>query len=523
MWRILEMRKQLYIFIISVVLVIQINLLAQTDQQSNSRDIPQNPQLQPDIDAVPDTLDFGEVVVLDDSLQQLLILNIGTQNLIIDDLGIVGNNDTLFSVVNPPQLPVTILPGDTLALTVRFAPLSPGNKSAFLVITNNDPDSNPLFVILKGRAVLPDIFVTPTALNFGDVVVGTSASLSIQISNTGVGNLIVSDLDILGANAGEFEVTSSPPLPIVIAPGAPPEQIEITLSPDSMGIKSAFLSIVSNDPDENPVFISLSGVGTEARITSSIAQINFGDVWVGEDSLTSFQIWNEGNIDLVITSLGLVGTNSDQFSLPQLPNLPITLAPFADTLELFVSFNPTTLGIKNAQIEFQSNDPNDNPYFVDLSGRGVLPDIAANPPTVTFDSVLVGDSAFVILQIQNTGTAPLTISDTSLIGSHRGLFEVKTLPQLPVIIPPDGNFIQVELKFTPDSVGLKTATLQFFSDDPDENPLLVDLFGDAVQADIATQPNPVQFGKVRVGSDSVLTVQILNTGSATLSVFDTLL
>ncbi len=482
-----------------------------------------NPVVQPVIDAQPDTLDYGEVVVLDDSIRQVMVLNLGDQNLVISDLGVVGSNDTLFTVLNPPPLPATILPGDTLFLNVRFAPLTPGNKSAFLVFTNNDPNHNPLIVMLKGVGVLPDIFITPTSLDFDSVLVSTSETLAVQISNIGVGNLIVNDLDILGANANLFAIASAPQLPIVIPPNTAPVTVEVAFTPDSVGSKQAFLSLTSNDPDNNPVFIPLSGIGIEPKIKLSSAQLTFGDVLVGEDSITTVRVWNDGNIDLVITTVALTGNNPDQFTLVNLPQPPVVLQPGVDTLALEIRFAPTTIGTKTAAIEFISNDPDDSPLDVPLAGIGVLPDIAVSPLTVTFDSVLVGDSSFSILQIFNTGSAPLTISDTSLNGANRNLFTIVEMPPLPIVIPPDSNFVVWLIRFIPDSVGNKLASLQVFSDDPDENPLNIPLIGEGVQAGISVAPNPVNFGNVRVHRDSTMTIQILNPGTATLSVTDTTL
>lgn len=476
----------------------------------------------PVISATPQALNFGNVLVNFDSTLTVEIANTGNRSLILDGATIIGANRLLFSLINPPAFPVSIAPGaPPLMLTVRFAPTSTGQKSAFLVLTGNDPQHNPFNIPLSGTGVQPDIDVNPTALNFGTVAVGNDSVRSVSVTNVGVGPLIITDVSVVGPSASEFVPFNLPPLPITIAPGAGPVTLDVQFVPAGRGVKAAFLSIVSNDPDENPFFVGLSAVATEADIVASPASLDFARVRVGRDSTLVTVLRNSGDADLVISSLSFGGSNPQEFSLVSPPLLPAVIPVGNDSLPLRVRFAPTAVANVSASLLIESNDPDANPLSVGLSGEGVLPDIAAQPQALDFREVVVGRDSLLSIQLINQGGATLTVSDTAISGVNADQFQLLEIPALPFTIPPDGGSLELTMRFAPLSPGPKFASLDIFSDDPDENPLQVSLTGIGTQAGIAVLPPAADFGNVRVNTVAGLSLEIINTGTATLVVNDT--
>ncbi len=105
----------------------------------------------------------------------------------------------------------------------------------------------------------PDITVTPMSVNFGSINVGsTSATRTVTVSNNGTANLIIGNLTI---NNNQFAITSGNISGQTLGPSAS-ANITLTFAPGSTGTHSANLTIPSNDPDENPVNVPLSGSGT---------------------------------------------------------------------------------------------------------------------------------------------------------------------------------------------------------------------------------------------------------------------
>lgn len=96
--------------------------------------------------------------------------------------------------------------------------------------------------------------------SFGPVPMGAGgAGLPIDILNTGITNLTVSSITLVGGNAADFSI-NSPSQPFTVGPDAD-RTFTVTLNPSAAGTRSTTLRIQNNDSDE-PVFeIQLSGLG----------------------------------------------------------------------------------------------------------------------------------------------------------------------------------------------------------------------------------------------------------------------
>jgi hypothetical protein len=116
-----------------------------------------------------------------------------------------------------------------------------------------------------GSVVLqPDISAIPTALDFGSVTIGGWQEGTVSIKNDGAAPLSVSATNLMGANAGEFTIPSGGGA-FSLAAGAT-RNITLRLTPTTPGNKIAALNITSNDPDENPLVVNLTGIGAGADI-----------------------------------------------------------------------------------------------------------------------------------------------------------------------------------------------------------------------------------------------------------------
>lgn len=113
----------------------------------------------------------------------------------------------------------------------------------------------------------PEIAVEQNAANiadggskdFGSVVLGSSAPLTFTIYNTGNANLTGLTITKDGANSGDFTVTSSPVAPVAGPSGT--ATFIVSFAPTATGARAAAIHIASNDADENPFDINLTGTG----------------------------------------------------------------------------------------------------------------------------------------------------------------------------------------------------------------------------------------------------------------------
>ena len=103
-----------------------------------------------------------------------------------------------------------------------------------------------------------DLIDGESTVDFGNVSIDGDNSHTFTIRNLGTADLTGLGITIDGANAGDFTITASPTAPVT--PGGS-TTFTVKFSPTVLDACSAALHIASNDADENPFDIALTGTG----------------------------------------------------------------------------------------------------------------------------------------------------------------------------------------------------------------------------------------------------------------------
>ncbi|HEX8515354.1 MAG TPA: endonuclease [Bacteroidia bacterium] len=103
---------------------------------------------------------------------------------------------------------------------------------------------------------------TATIISGGTAIVNspvsTTTPVTLTIENLGtVNTLNISTVNIAGANAADFSVSSAP----TSVSSASTGNLVINFTPSAAGNRNAVMSILSDDADENPYLINLYGIG----------------------------------------------------------------------------------------------------------------------------------------------------------------------------------------------------------------------------------------------------------------------
>lgn len=105
---------------------------------------------------------------------------------------------------------------------------------------------------------IPDIDVIAQGCDFGEVALGTTATCSLAIVNAGNADLAIDEAEIVdcASPCGFRAPLVAGPIPAgaIVSSG-------IEFAPTAVGAHSARLRIVSSDPDEAQVEVTLSGIG----------------------------------------------------------------------------------------------------------------------------------------------------------------------------------------------------------------------------------------------------------------------
>jgi hypothetical protein len=230
----------------------------------------------PDIALSPVSWDWGDVFEGTGVPQTFTVSNQGTADLSVTAVEIVGSDAGSFTIDGSAD-PFVLAPGETRDLNVRFAPGGLGAKSATLRIESDDPDESRLDVALSGRGVpvpVPDIAVTPTSHDFGDVIAGTTISHTFTVSNDGRADLAVTATSLVGADFAAFSIDLGGG-PFVLTPGET-HDLEIGFTPATPGSATAALRLASDDPDQASLDVPLSGHGLAAFLDISFEEAVLG-------------------------------------------------------------------------------------------------------------------------------------------------------------------------------------------------------------------------------------------------------
>ncbi len=356
-------------------------------------------------------------------------------------------------------------------------------------------------------APVPDIASIPIAGSYNSVNIGSFSDIPFVIRNEGTGILNVASTTLTGSFASEFSIQSGGGA-FTLAPAATREVI-VRFSPASAGFKAASLSISCNDPDENPFLVLLSGTGVVPSvpdIASNPKSWSFGGIDIGSYADKTFVISNEGNATLNVTATVLAGPYPAEYSL-QSGGGAFTLAPAA-TRNIIVRFSPTNTGDRNAILNISSNDPDENPFQIQLGGSGTapsVPDITPLPISLDFGTVMVGGWQEKLLTVKNDGAGTLNVTATTLTGANASQFAIQSGGGAFSLTT--GASRNMVLRFTPTTSGNKTASLSISSNDPDENPLLVNLVGSGAGAGVPILPtitNPLQMA----GTEFIINIEV---------------
>ncbi len=144
------------------------------------------------------------------------------------------------------------------------------------------------------NADAPDIAVSTSAVDFGEVLVGQTVQDVVTVSNYGTSELVVSGI-VLSSGVDFSQINDCP---AVLLPAAAC-QITLSFTPTLSGSLADVLTILSNDLDEPSASVSLSGNGITQLPDLVVSNISSPDSLVANDYASiGVTITNQGEADV---------------------------------------------------------------------------------------------------------------------------------------------------------------------------------------------------------------------------------
>lgn len=310
----------------------------------------------------PTTNDFGKVPLQTLFRHDFTITNVGATDSTITKVTVTGKGYNVSALTANKVLKA----GSSTGFSIFFLCQGLGNQPGSVSVTTT-ADATPLEINLTAVGVPPqgngpDIDVTPTSVNFGNVTLGTINTQTMRVTNTGNADLTISKISASGSGFSQSGLS----IPETLQPG---HETTFTASfkPTASGAKSGDISITSNAAN-SPLTIKLlgDGVTTNAKLEANPRSLNFGTVPAGTKNSRTVQLTNTGNINVAISSVEATGTG---FTASGGTNA--ILAP-NQTVNVTVHFDPTTVGSDSGTLAVSSSGPT---LQIPLMGDGGGPSV----------------------------------------------------------------------------------------------------------------------------------------------------
>lgn len=280
---------------------------------------------------------------------------------------------------NAPSLGTDAFNGTASGFHINFY----NGKSGFTT-----PTWNGLTAFDVGAEPIPEIAIEQpfgtnltdgiSSRDFGTATLGEESQITFTIQNPGTGELTGIAATLTGTHASDYQITTAPSTSV---PAFNATTFQVTFTPTATGTRTAEILVASDDSDENPFNIPISGVGTavlvpeievrqpaDSKLTDGSSKRSFGSLKIGKKGAAKpFTIRNTGTANLTGLSVKSSGKNPGDFVIEAASK---KLLPPGETATFKVRFKPSAKGTRNAVIQIKSNDADENPFDIKVAGEG---------------------------------------------------------------------------------------------------------------------------------------------------------
>ncbi|MGA7399135.1 MAG: choice-of-anchor D domain-containing protein, partial [Candidatus Sulfotelmatobacter sp.] len=305
----------------------------------------------PQLACSPTTLRFGAVIVGQTETQMITVTNTGLTSTTLSEITV---NNPEFTASNV-SLPLVLSAGQSVAMSVTFTPSATEWTGGRIQVKSA---GSPLLIQVEGTGVSSQtVTASPTSLSFGQVAMGSTATLPVVITNNGS-----SSVTVAGVQSADVEFgMRSPAVPLTLGPGQS-VTLSVTFTPQSTGVVGGSLFFYGL----GRLNIPLTGTGTDVvpgQLSVAPVPLNFGSVAVGSTTTQPITLSASG----ASVTISSTASSSSQFALQGM-SLPLTI-PAGQQMSFNVAFTPQSSGTASGALSFTSNAAN-AAVSESLSGTG---------------------------------------------------------------------------------------------------------------------------------------------------------
>lgn len=280
----------------------------------------------PELIARPKSIDFGLVTpgtVLD---SVFYFIAQGPDTAIVSSIALSNFSGGIYFSAKPFDasltFPLLLAPGDSLKMLAEFSGQEPLGTKSGEVQAQGDVSDSP-YCFLTGSVGLPDILVTPAAIDYGVKYLGSTTDTNVVISNPSALPLQIDDIQPL--TYGWSLIAPLAQLPATIAPGAS-LTLFLRFNPTDTGSFNYSLAIIAHSTasggNYRSVLLRAKVVAVPLSLTSK-----FGLIYnCALDSVTEggFTLTDSSQAPITISE---ILSSDSSIGLVDAQTFPLTLAP----------------------------------------------------------------------------------------------------------------------------------------------------------------------------------------------------
>ncbi|MCX7959330.1 MAG: choice-of-anchor D domain-containing protein, partial [Deltaproteobacteria bacterium] len=356
-------------------------------------------------------------------------------------------------------------------------------------------------------SIKPEPQASEEEIDFGKVLVGSTAQRELRITNKGQAELVFVKAEIQLKShktakpfSGQIENKSLDNIADIKIDVDKAKSINLTYSPQAVGADTAELHITyyvrQSTGETAELVVKMKGEGAKTDLDvcilddnnqevkcqsscpfvdgklSNCLEKNYGELDINKEAVAKFAIKNKGGFSLNVIDARAVQcpktkpecefdsmvatTSSNEYYMtdPASGAYSGTLSEYPKNGHMVivqVRYKALSGGTSIGALKVISDDAVMNSVYVKLTAKGIAPKICVEPASYTFPTTTVGQKSTGQIKISSCGTKDLVISNIELVNNAEGDFGYDGIGQaVPVTLTP-GQFVNANVFFAPKS------------------------------------------------------------------------
>lgn len=419
----------------------------------------------------------------------------------------ISNILTNVFVLSHQPLPYQLAPGDTFRINVRFiaSKFSSNNFDTLRIISNDvcDPDRKiPMNGKVKEviRVSRGNSEIRLDSINFGSVCVDFPS----DAPQYNWMNLLDEDIQVINIEYPPDVQGNIRLFPIQLDPKTGYLPNYFRFIPTKPGLLNDSIVIVVKSGGctiRRPIYVR--GYGLYADIKFDVPEMDFGDVFVGQERIINIPVKNNSSENLRVN---FYMKKSDVFFISGTSALNI---PGGATRNIAVGFRPTNALSYTDELCF-FEDRCYGSGCIKVRGKGIFERFSFSPEVLEINNVIACKDGSGKIQINNRTSITQTLRNFAFINPS-GKFTITTPSNLPsqIDLGPSVN-IEFDILYEPNDLNndrSDIAEIRFETNDNEK--WLVQIRGSSITPKISAE-SPVAYGKIEVGENRSRVVTIEN-------------